>query len=297
MNCTQKWEILDFSLFDTINRIKIWHHNRRPLLKAIALCNRLQILFNRFDPQSELSMLARNAKTITPLSFETRELLQIAEHIRVKTAGAFNIASATIGDLWGFGRQPNVPQPKEIEAAIEAANKNHVLFFENGAMCTQNVILDFGGIAKGYACDKIYEVMEQEKVQCGIIDLGGNIFPFGVKPDKLPWSIGIRSPFQKEHIYTALQMKEPYSVVTSGKYERFFLYEGERYHHIIDMKTGRPTKNNIASVTVISRKSVIADALSTAFFNLGVDGSVQILNEFPGTKALFIFEDKHCLWC
>ena len=127
-------------------------------------------------------------------------------------------------------------------------------------------------------------------MQHACINLGGNIVVFGGKPDGSPWLIGIRDPNG-----TAADSEEVVSLpsgvlVTSGNYERFFELDGVRYHHILDPKTGMPVQNGLASVTILAENSALSDALSTACFVLGEEGSQTLLDRYRA-RAIFLYQD------
>ena len=140
-----------------------------------------------------------------------------------------------------------------------------------------------GAVAKGYIADKLAEYFREKGVEKAIIDLGGNVVLIG------EYKVGIRSPFNPEEIFATITAKDK-SAVTSGAYQRYFEYEGKRYHHIIDPRTGYPSDSGIASVTVISPSSMQADALSTAIFVMGKD-SISLCDIFPDTDAIIIMEN------
>jgi len=154
------------------------------------------------------------------------------------------------------------------------------------------VKIDLGGIAKGYIAEKIAEIYRENNAT-GIIDLGGNILAVGEKKTKENYKIGIKNPLKTEETFAIVEIPEG-SVVTSGNYERGFTLEGERYHHILDSKTGKPVKNGLSSVTVISENSTDGDALSTALFCMGEEKGRQFLEKRSGIEAVFIDEKGEC---
>ena len=140
-----------------------------------------------------------------------------------------------------------------------------------------------GAVAKGYIADKLAEYFKEKGVDNVIIDLGGNVEVLG------EYTVGIRNPSSPDEVFATIKLKDK-SAVTSGAYQRYFEYEGKRYHHIIDPRTGYSSRSGIASVTVISPSSMHADALSTAIFILGEE-AISLCSEFPDTDALIITDD------
>ncbi|MCX8012779.1 MAG: FAD:protein FMN transferase, partial [Rectinema sp.] len=151
--------------------------------------------------------------------------------------------------------------------------------------------LDLGAIAKGYAADEIAQILANHKVKAAIIDLGGNILAFGAKKDKSPWRIGIQDPESERGEYLGIVTGPQMTVVTSGVYERFFIENGTRYHHILSTRTGWPVDNGLLSVSIVSKRSIDADALSTSLFILGMEKGLALLKNFADTYAIFIDKD------
>jgi thiamine biosynthesis lipoprotein len=151
--------------------------------------------------------------------------------------------------------------------------------------------LDLGGIAKGYACDKAVEILKNAGVKHGIIDMGGNVYAYGAKPDGSPWRVGVKSPFAGENGYFGALAVTGRAVVTSGVYERFFEQDGRFYHHIMDPKTGGPVRNGLVSVTIVGASATQADALSTACFVLGAERGLAALAATSDAEGVFVSED------
>ena len=158
------------------------------------------------------------------------------------------------------------------------------------------LMLDLGGIAKGFAADRIKDRLLEAGVTSAIINLGGNVLLVGSKPDGSDFRVGIRDPESAadaggtEHITRTVTLSDR-SVVTSGTYERYFEEDGVRYHHILDPATGYPADSGLVSVTIISADSATGDALATACLVLGQQKGQALIERLPGTEALFIAAD------
>lgn len=191
------------------------------------------------------------------------------------TDGALDVTMDPLIRLWDIkSENPRVPSEAEIEKALGQGGYN------------------FGAVVKGYATDCIVEILERHKVKRAIVDLGGNIYVYGEKPDKSPWTVGIKNPADPNGTPIYKLQTESASVVTSGNYERFFEIDGKRYHHILDPKTGWPVDNGIASVTIVSKSSFACDILSTTCFVLGQEKSLELksqLENLLGVKFQVIF--------
>ncbi|MFL0198474.1 FAD:protein FMN transferase [Clostridium sp. WILCCON 0269] len=138
----------------------------------------------------------------------------------------------------------------------------------------QRQSIDLGGIAKGYAADEVKRVLLQYKIENTLINLGGNTITMGHNPTGTPWRIGIQNPLFARGQYIVRISVTNKTVVTSGSNEQFFIKEGERYHHIIDPRTGYPSKNELLSVTVLCECSTDADAVTTALFVQNINKSI-----------------------
>jgi thiamine biosynthesis lipoprotein len=156
--------------------------------------------------------------------------------------------------------------------------------------------IDLGAIAKGYAADEAARIAKEGKVKRGIIDLGGNILALGWRGERgkelLPWRIGVQNPFGNRGEYIGVLAVHDTSIVTSGVYERYFDNGGTRYHHILSTVNGYPVDNGLLSVTIVTERSIEADALSTAVFAMGFDRGRALIDSLPNTDAVFVFADR-----
>lgn len=222
---------------------------------------------------------------------ETADLLRLAVEISEYSDGAFDVTIAPMSALWDFASEtPSVPDASMLKEAAQRVDWRNIRIEGTTVTLQNGAEIDLGGIAKGYIADRVAAYLKEQGVAHACINMGGNILVFGGKPDGTDWTIGIRDPNG-----TAEQSEEVLSlsdgaVVTSGNYERFFLQDGVRYHHILDPKTGMPVQNGVASVTILSNDSALADALSTACFVLGPDASKALL-ERCGARAIFLCTD------
>ena len=198
---------------------------------------------------------------------ELQGLLDRAEKIGEATAGAFDIYLGGVLDLWGFGSgagEYRVPTEEELSDAPP--------------------LLDLGGVAKGYAGERMFKVMEDRGVQAAVLDLGGDVALWGAKPDGL-WSIAIADPTPGVDYLGVLEAEGGRFIMTSGVYERYFEENGVRYHHVIDPRTRRPADSGLVSVTVICESGVWADALATACCVMGAERSLELRESLADTMA------------
>ena len=228
---------------------------------------------------------------------DTFKVIRRALDIAQLSDGAFNPASGALVKLWNIGSDaPHLPSQEEIEDSLVLCDWRSVVLSEDGEekfvyLPVKGTALDLGGIAKGFAADELAALIKKLKIPRAIIDLGGNIYAVGEKKGKEAWKVGIKNPFDSAASpVVALSVKDV-SVVTSGVYERFFVYEGRLFHHLLDCKTGYPADNGLMSVTIVSGSSMDADALATAVFVMGKERGMDLLRRM-NTEGLCIDTEK-----
>lgn len=212
------------------------------------------------------------------------------------TGGSFDITVGPIVKLWNIGLpEARVPSDNEIKAKVPLIGYSKIKLNESEKtvyLKDNGMIIDLGGIAKGYTADVIANLLKYNKVNNAIIDLGGNIYALGSKPSGSLWNIGIQDPFSLPGDIIGYISEKNKSVVTSGIYERYIEKDGKKYQHILNPFTGYPYDNEIAGITIISEKSVDGDALSTSVFSKGLKGGIDFVNSINGIEAIFITKDK-----
>lgn len=230
------------------------------------------------------------------VSEDTFQVLQAALEFSRMTDGAFDVTVWPLVKLWGIGSGgASVPPEDEIEAAREAVNYRRLeLDADNQSVYLPEpgMGVDVGAIAKGYAADEAARILRDAGVEHALLDFGGNILVIGDKPDGTPWRIGVQRPDAERTRYLGIVTATDKTVVTSGPYERFFVEEGTRYHHILDADTGFPARNGIEQVTIIAERSIDADALSTATYVMGVEAGLALVESLDDVEAVFITEDR-----
>lgn len=210
--------------------------------------------------------------------------------------GSFDPTIRPIVKLWNIGtKEESIPSKSMIEETRKLVNYNDVILDESNysiMLKNKKQALDVGGIAKGFAADEVRDIFYKNNITSALIDLGGNIFALGSKEDNIPWKVGIQNPLNSRGEYIGILSAKNKSVVTSGNYERYFIRDGKRFHHIIDPKTGYPSQSKIISATIISDNSIDGDGLSTGVYILGIEKALKIIEEIQGIDAIFITEDK-----
>ena len=210
--------------------------------------------------------------------------------------GLFDITVGPIVKLWSIGLpEAKVPTQAEIDEKLPLIGYNDIELNDEDKtvyLKRKDMIIDLGGIAKGYTADVISNILTEEGVKSAIIDLGGNIFAHGKKVNGDDWRIGIQDPYSDRGDKVGVITVSNKSVVTSGIYERYIEKDGVKYHHILSPLTGYPYENEIAGITIVSDKSVDGDALSTSVFAMGVEEGMNFVNSIEGIDAIFITKDN-----
>lgn len=216
----------------------------------------------------------------------TRDMLVAAE----KSGGLLDLTIVPLESVWGFytGGTPHIPLPEEIKAAMKKVNYRNVII-KNGVVTKKYpwVNIDFGTIAKGYAVEEAGNVLKAAGIKSALIDGGGNIEAIGTYKGK-PWKVGIKSP--RGNGVIGVLDAENLAITTAGDYERYFIKDGVRYHHIMDPSTGYPGRKMI-SITVISPSSLSADTWDTALFLLGKEKAFKLASELPGVECIAVTPD------
>lgn len=242
-----------------------------------------------------LNASAGNGKWIT-LDKEVIYVLKKALTYSKLSKGAFDITVGPLVKAWGiFTDHPRIPSNTELKRLMKLVNYNDLLINEQmfqARLTKKGQIVDLGGIAKGYAGDVTKEIYKKNGVTSAYISLGGNIVALGSKPDGSTWNVGIQNPRQPNGKYLGIITIRNKSVVTSGDYERFFMKNNIRYHHILNTKTGAPSDSGLISTSIISDLSIDGDALSTSTFVFGLEKGLALIESLPGVEAIFITKDK-----
>lgn len=231
----------------------------------------------------------------TRVSPDTFEVLQSALEYSALSGGSFDVTIWPLVRLWKIGSGgTSVPPQEEIERARSLVDYTGLKLHSDGtvSLAREGMGVDVGAIAKGYAADEAARILSEAGVEHALLDFGGNILVIGAKPDNSPWRIGVQRPDAERSRYIGIVRTADRTVVTSGPYERFFEEDGVRYHHILNPKTGYPSRNGLEQVTIIAERSIDADALSTTCYVLGLEGALKLIEEFPDAEAVIVTETQ-----
>ena len=244
------------------------------------------------DTSEVININAMAGKDFVKVSEETYYVIKKGIYYSDLTKGLFDISIGPLVKLWDIGgKNPRVPSLGEIETAKEAVDYKDVILNEaekKVMLKKKDMILDLGGIAKGYAADAVAEVLKANGVRHAIINLGGNVLALGTKLDGSNWRVGVQNPFSSRGEYVGVVEVVDKTIVTSGIYERYFEDDGKHYHHLLNPFTGYPFETNIAGITIIAEKSIDADSLSTSAFALGLEEGYSFIESLDGIEAIFV---------
>lgn len=261
---------------------------------AVEEIKRIEKLISSWDPASETSEINRNAG-IKPVkvSPELFHLIERALGISRLTDGAFDISYASMDKIWKFdGSMKEMPSEEEIAASVSKVGYENILLDEANStvfLKKPGMKIGFGAIGKGYAADTAKNLLMKKGVSGGIINASGDMNTWGKQPDGKEWKVAITNPMDKHKAFALLPLKEG-AVVTSGDYEKFVNFNGKRYAHIINPKTGYPS-TGIISATVFAPKAELADALATSVFVMGKDVGINRINQLPKIECIIIDEE------
>ena len=261
---------------------------------AVAEISRIEKLISSWDDNSQTSEINRNAGA-KPLKVD-KELFNLIERaigISKLTDGAFDISYASMDRIWQFdGSMTVMPSEKEIKSSVEKVGyQNIVLDKKNSTVFLklEGMKIGFGAIGKGYAADKAKTLLISKGVPSGIINASGDMNTWGKQPNGNDWKVAITNPMDKNKVFALLPITNG-AVVTSGNYEKYVNFNGKRYTHIIDPRTGYPS-TGIISVTVFAPKAELADALATSVFVMGKEAGLDRINQLPKIECILI-DDK-----
>lgn len=285
-------------MMGTVISVTLYDSNDEKILdKVFDKVKELEETFSINETGTEVDKVNENAG-IEPIKVSDDTVTVIKEGIYYSdiSNGKFDITIGPLVKLWSIGLpEAKVPTQEEIDTIIPLTNYKDIVVDEanNTVFLTKpGMMLDLGGIAKGYTADVISQMLTAEGVKNAIIDLGGNIFAHGEKLSGDAWKIGIQNPFStRGEIAGAISVTNK-SIVTSGVYERYIEKDGIKYHHILNPETGYPYENDIAGITIISDKSSTGDALSTSVFALGIEEGVKFIENLDDVDAIFITKDN-----
>jgi FAD:protein FMN transferase len=314
-NIRMKQLVILFLLFGFISNAQVTHRRKLSMLGspfeitvvakdtiqanefidlAVSEVKRIENLISDWIPTTQISQVNKNAG-IQPIHVddEVFELVERAIKISKLTNGAFDISYASMDKIWKFdGSMKEMPTEEAIKKSVEKIGYQNIILDENNKTIFLKNIgmkLGLGGIGQGFIADKIKELLKSKGCVSGLVNVSGDISTWGKQLDGMPWNIGIINPMNKNKIFATFPLEDS-SVETSGSYEKYVTFNGIRYSHIIDPRTGYPA-TGIVSVSVFAKQTEIADALATGIFVLGIDVGIDLINQLKGIECIIV-DDK-----
>ena len=249
---------------------------------------------SNYRPDSVIELFNSNENTQSQeVGNEIVSLVRIAQTVFQDSQGCFDLTTKPLFDLWGFrGDTPAIPDEADVLKTLSKIGMEKLEVVDETHLRKKQADLkvDLSSIAQGYSVGKISRVLEQNGINDYLVEIGGELQTRGHKPDSKPWRIALERPLpgeQRMQKRITMPKESPMAVMTSGTYNHYFDYQGQRYSHILDARTGRPITHDLVSVTVIHEDPTIADAWDTALLCIGQKDGLQAANAAK-IPALFI---------
>lgn len=304
------WQYVNFSYFDTVSYIYSYNgeeqtdfeKNCEPVSLLLEEYHKLFDIYHEYSGITNLCTINKNAGK-DPLEVDQKlvDFLLYAKEIYNITKGETNIMLGSVLKLWHDARttasinSANAYVPNE-EDLFEASKYTDINLLEiddeknTVRIADPNGRIDVGALGKGYATEKAARLLESMNCYSYVLNIGGNIRIIGTKEDGSGWKTGVTDPSGESKYALYLEISDT-SCVTSGDYERYFVFEGNRYHHIIDKDTLMPA-NYFSSITILTKDSGLADALSTALFSMNYEDGRALVDSLENVEAIWIYKDK-----
>ena len=251
---------------------------------TFALMKQYEEQLSFYKGEGELRHL--NQQESVDISSDIYEILKVSEDLYNKSDGLYDVSIGQLSEVWDFDNNIK-PTEAVVDSALQKIGFSKIRFDKNSLQKPLEVELNLGSLAKGYIIDKAVDYLQSHKVSLGFVNAGGDIRIFG---QNKPLVIGIQHPRNQRNEIIGKISVPNMAIVTSGDYERFFMNDGKRYHHILNPKTGYPAHENISS-TVVAESALLADAWSTASFLMNREDAVKAANQMEGVEVLLIYEE------
>ena len=302
VGCSPKAEMYSTAVFamDTVMNLTFYTENTKDHSDAVQremvdTINALQSALAVTDESSDVYEVNHSSGTPVQTEPSTADILAEAQSLCEITGGALDITAYPAVQAWGFTTgEYRIPESSELDRLADSIDysKLSVDLSELTVSLPAGMALDTGAVAKGYAGDRLKEILTEGGITSALLDLGqSSIQTVGEKPDGSPWRVGIQDPYGESYL-GVLELRDQ-AMGTSGSYQRFFEEEGTRYCHIIDPDTAAPARSGLASVTVVGNSCMMCDGLSTALFVMGLEEGSLFWREHPELNfdVLFITEE------
>ncbi|WP_298516994.1 FAD:protein FMN transferase [uncultured Kordia sp.] len=258
---------------------------------AVAEISRIEKLISSWDKNSQTSLVNKNAGIqAVKVDAELFQLIERSIQISKLTNGAFDISYASMDRIWKFdGSMTEMPSAEAIQQSVaKVGYENIILNKEKQTVFLKHkgMKIGFGAIGKGYAADKAKKLLQTQNVKAGIINASGDLSTWGTQIDGKDFKVAIKNPLNKNKVFAMIPIKEQ-AIVTSGNYEKQVEFNGKKYTHIIDPRTGYPS-SGIVSVSVLAPSAELADALATSIFVTGKDVGLHMVNQLNNIECIIV---------
>ena len=256
------------------------------ITKAFTEVKRIDDLFTTYNEASPVWKINNSVDTIINIDSEIYNLIILCDSITKLSNGSFDVSLDNLTKAWGFYTDdPKLPDRSAIDSALSLSGWNNIKLIDENKIIKHNKVgLNFGAIAKGYAVDRAIDVLKTLGIKEALVNAGGEISVIGND-----WIVGIQHPREINSIIKKIKL-DGFTVATSGDYEQYFEVDGNRYHHILDPKTGYPS-TGLQSVTIINKSNAFADALATGVFVMGKENGLKLIETLDDTEAMMIDEE------
>ena len=304
----QKFTEYSFDYFDTVTTITGYTKNQEEfdkvcaeMLALLGEYHKLFTIYHRYDGMENLctinELVDGEHRTVT-VDRRIIDMLLYAKQAYELTDGKVNVAMGSVLSIWHEYREDGMDEPwnaqlppvELLQEAAEHIDIQKILIDEQACTVTltdPQMRLDVGAIAKGYAVEMVARQMEQKGITGYVINVGGNVRTLGAKPDGSGWTVGVENPDEDADDYLAYLQLNGKSLITSGSYQRYFIVDGKRYHHIIDPATLMPAEY-FTSVSIVCDSSADGDALSTALFCMTYEQGLALIESLDGVEAMWL---------
>src|SRR5690625_1062190 len=294
----------EIHMMGTNNQLSVEHDKPQVILDEIIMrLHEFDKRFSTHDPHSELMEVNNNAG-VKPVKVhpDLYELIKIGKEHSSADDSYLNIAIGPLVQAWQISSsKAHRPTPKTIQTLLSKINARDIILDDQAQtvfLKWTGMFIDLGAIAKGFIADLIIQDLEAMNVSAWLINLGGNVMTYGNAPkhEDSFWRIGIQHPFHVRGTYIAVVKALNQSVVTSGIYERKSIIDNQTYHHILDPNTGYPIMTDIASLTVVSKKSIDGEIWTSRLFGQPSEQIINSLEQIKDVEGIVITKNGDLLY-
>ena len=304
--CSKSQEVISKTALkmDTVFQLKAYGPKANEAIEAaFARLDEIEQMSSATIESSDISKINQaSGKEYVKVHPEIIKMLSTAIKYSKLSNGVFDITVGPLVNLWGIGTDnQRVPTDEEIKSKLPLVGYNNISINEDDSsvkLLKEGMSIDLGGIAKGFAADEVIKVFKEYDIKGGIISLGGSsIYTVGNKPDGTSWAVGIKHPRKdNDQDYIGVINLSEEALSTSGDYERYFMQDGKRYHHILNSSTGYPADSGIISTTIVVDGNIpdcnmLADILTKTVFISGVDNGLKFIDNIQGVSCIAVTSD------